>query len=61
MEIGVAMMVRVSRSEDMGMALKAAQWLVKYAEELRKAKEETAGGVSPNGHNCGCAETGRFG
>jgi hypothetical protein len=47
------MIVRVSQSEDLALALKASQWLVEYAESLmngkRQAKEETASGVSQSG------------
>jgi hypothetical protein len=47
------MIVRVSQSEDLAVALKASQWLVEYAESLmngkRQAKAETAAGVSPSG------------
>ena len=53
MEHGIAAIVRVGRSDDLAVALKASQWLVEYAESLlngeRQAKEETASTVSPNG------------
>jgi hypothetical protein len=52
-EHGIATIVRVSQCDDLALALKAAQWLVKYGEGLmkgkRQAKEEIAATVSPDG------------
>jgi hypothetical protein len=38
LEHGMAGMVRVSKSGDPAVALKAGQWLVEYAESLRSGK-----------------------
>jgi hypothetical protein len=59
-------MVRLSRSEDPGVAMKAGRWLVAYGESRldgkRQRKEETASTVSPSGsRHCGYADSRPFG
>ena len=53
LEHGIAMIARVSQSEDLQLALTASQWLIEYAESLlngkRQANGETASPLSPSG------------
>jgi hypothetical protein len=43
LELGIAAMVRASRSGDVAVAKKAGEWLVKYAGSLLKEEERASG------------------
>ena len=53
MEHGIAAIVRVSQCDDLALAVKAIQWLVKYAESRMNGKHQPKEGapstVSPDG------------
>jgi hypothetical protein len=51
LELGIAAMVRASRSGDGAVAKKAGAWLVEYAGSLLK-EEERASGESPGKWVC---------